>query len=131
MKENVICVKSMDFALRVVNLYKYLSTEKGEYVMSKQLLRCGTSIGANAHEACHGQSRKDFLAKMYIAFKEAAETEYWLTLLTRAKFLTKKQGESMLSDCVEIKKILSSITKTLKSTPPTPNSQPPTPTPNS
>ncbi|MCL1887555.1 MAG: four helix bundle protein [Kiritimatiellaeota bacterium] len=107
--------------MRIIKLYKYLSSEKGEYVMSKQLLRCGTSIGANAHEARHGQSRKDFLAKMYIAFKESAETEYWLTLLTRAKYLTKRQGESILSDCVEIKMILSSITKTLKTTP-TPNS---------
>jgi len=114
MSESIICEKSMDFAVRVVNLYKFLSSEKNEYVMSKNLLRCGTSIGANAHEACYGQSRKDFLAKMYIAFKEAAETEYWLKLLVRTKFLTKRQGDSMLTDCVELIKILSSITKTTR-----------------
>jgi len=117
MNESIVCEKSMEFAVRIVNLYKYLSSEKGEHVMSKQLLRCGTSVGANAHEARHGQSRKDFLAKMYIAFKEVAETEYWLILLLRTQYLTTQQGESMLSDCAEIRKILSAITKTLKANP--------------
>ena len=114
MKTNVILDKSMEFAVRIVNLYKYLSSVKSEHVMSKQLLRCGTSIGANVHEAHHGQSSKDFLAKMYIAFKEVAETKYWLHLLGRTKYLTKRQGDSILSDCVEIEKILAAITKTLR-----------------
>jgi len=113
-KENIILDKSFDFSVRIVNLYKYLCSEKKEYIMSKQLLRCGTSIGANANEAANGQSSRDFLAKMYIAYKEASETEYWLRLLLRTGYLTKKQGESILSDCVEIKKILTAIIKTLK-----------------
>ena len=114
MQKNVIRDKSMDFAVRIVNLYKYLSSTKKEYVMSKQLLRCGTSIGANIHEALRGQSRKDFLAKMYIAFKEVAETEYWLVLLVRTSYLSKQQGDSVLADCMEVDRILASITKTLK-----------------
>lgn len=114
MKENVILEKTMDFSVRIVNLYKYLCDEKKEFVMSKQLLRCGTSIGANAHEAHNGQSDKDFLAKMYIAFKEVAETEYWLNLLIRTNYLSQDQGDSILQDCIEIKKILTSIIKSLK-----------------
>jgi four helix bundle protein len=114
MKGKVILDKSMDFAVRIVNLYKYLSPTKHEHIMSKQLLRCGTSVGANAHEAHHAQSNKDFLAKMYIAFKEIAETEYWLNLLIRTQYLTKHQSDSILSDCIEIRKILASIIKTLK-----------------
>ena len=92
MKENIILEKTMNFAVRIVNSYKYLTLEKNEYIISKQLLRCGTSIGANAHEASNGQSEKDFLAKMYIAFKESAETEYWIKLLIRTGYLTKEQG---------------------------------------
>ena len=114
MKENIILDKSFHFSVRIINLYKYLCSEKNEYVMSKQLLRCGTSIGANANEAANGQSKKDFLAKMYIAFKEASETEYWLKLLLHTGYLTQEQGENILSDCVEIKKILTAIIKTLK-----------------
>ena len=82
--------------------------------MSKQLLRCGTSIGANAHEAHNSQSDKDFLAKTYIAFKEASETEYWITLLIKTDYLTQEQGASILADCIEIKKILSAIIKSLR-----------------
>jgi len=115
MKENIILDKSFDFSVKIINIYKFLCAEKNEYVMSKQLLRCGTSIGANAHEANNGQSDKDFLAKMYIAFKEATETEYWLKLLLRTEFLTKEQSDSIISDCVELKKILTAIIKTLKS----------------
>jgi len=115
LKENLILDKSMDFSVRVVNLYKYLCSEKNENILSKQLLRCGTSIGANAHEATNGQSSRDFLAKMYVAFKEATETEYWLKLLLRTGYLTEEQGESILADCVELKRILTSIIKTLKS----------------
>ena len=115
MKENIILTKSMDFSVRIVRLYNYLCDEKKEYVMSKQLLRSGTSIGANAHEAVNGQTSKDFLAKMYIAFKEAAESEYWINLLIRTDYLTQEQGNSILSDCVELKKILTAIIKATKS----------------
>ena len=114
MKDNVILDKTLDFSVRIVNLCKYLRKEKKEYLMSEQLLRCGTSIGANAHEAHNGQSSRDFLAKMYISFKEAAETEYWLKLLSRTNYLTQEQSKSILADCEEIKKILSAIILTLK-----------------
>jgi four helix bundle protein len=114
MKDNAILVKSMDFAVRVVKLYRYLCDEKREFVLSKQLLRSGTSIGANAHEAHNGQSDKDFLAKMYIAFKESSETEYWINLLIRSDYLTAEQGNSILVDCVELKKILTAIIKSTK-----------------
>ena len=115
MKDNIILTKSMDFSVRIVRLYNYLCDEKKEYVMSKQLLRSGTSIGANAHEAVNGQTSKDFLAKMYIAFKEATESEYWINLLIRTDYLTQEQGNSILSDCVELKKILTAIIKATKS----------------
>jgi len=114
LKKNVILDKTLDFSVRTVNLCKYLRSDKSEYVMSKQLLRCGTSIGANAHEATNGQSNRDFLSKMYIAYKEATETEYWLILLIRTEYLTPEQGNSILSDCIEIKRILASIIKTSK-----------------
>ena len=114
MKDNVVLEKSFDFAVRIVNLYKYLCDTKKEITLSRQLLRSGTSIGANVHEATNGQSRKDFLAKMYIAFKEATETEYWIKLLLKTEYLRTKEGESILADCVEIKKILNSIIKTTK-----------------
>ena len=106
--------KSKAFALRVVKLYKYFKENRLEYVMSKQLLRCGTSIGANVREAVYAQSRADFLSKMYIALKEAGESAYWLELLGDAKYLTSSQYKSMLDDCEELIKILSSITKTTK-----------------
>lgn len=91
MKEIVIANLSMDFSLRIVNLYKYLCNEKNEYVMSKQLLRCGTSIGANIAESEHAQSTADFITKLYIALKEANETKYWLTLLEKADYMTAKR----------------------------------------
>jgi len=114
MKDNIILDKTMDFAVRIVHLYKHLCEMINEYIMSKQLLRAGTSIGANAHEAHNAQSDKDFLAKMYIALKEATETEYWIKLLLRTDYLTSKEGESILGDCVEIKRILTAIIKTKK-----------------
>ena len=113
-EQNVILEKSMDFAVRIVNLYKYLSNEKSEKVLSKQLLRCGTSIGANAAEGAQGQSKNDFIAKMSIALKEATETRYWLTLLHKTQYLTKEQYESVLCDCEEIIRILTAIIKTSK-----------------
>ena len=115
MKEsNVILEKSMAFAIRIVNLYKYLNEEKHENVMSKQLLRSGTSIGANANEATQGQSRNDFLAKMSISLKEVFETKYWLELLYRTEYLTADQYRSMEADCVEVMKILTNIIKSTK-----------------
>ena len=109
MKDNVIVEKSLDFAVRIVNLYKYLGKEHGEYVMSKQLLRCGTSIGANAAEAQRGQSKADFAAKMSVALKEANETEYWLKLLYRTEYLSKEQYESVYADIQELISILVAI----------------------
>ena len=111
-KANLIADKSMAFAVRIVNLYKYLTKEKSEYVLSKQLLRSGTSIGANVKEAARAQSKSDFNTKMHIAMKEASETEYWLELLQQTDYLTKTQAESMLNDCVELIRILVAITKT-------------------
>ncbi|MDR0305844.1 MAG: four helix bundle protein [Chitinispirillales bacterium] len=115
LKESVILEKSMNFSVRIVNMFKYLCNEQNEFVMSKQLLRSGTSIGANACEAHNAQSNKDFLAKMYIAYKESTETEYWLKLLAKTNYLPLKLSESILTDCVEIKKILTAIIKSVKS----------------
>jgi four helix bundle protein len=112
--ENVIKIKSMEFAKRIVNLYVFLSEEKREFVLSKQVLRCGTGIGANVAEAEYGISKKDFQAKMYIALKECAETLYWLELLHSCDYLSKREFESLFNDCDELRKILSSITKTIK-----------------
>ena len=114
-KQNVVADKSMAFAVRIVNLYKYLRDNKSEYVLSKQLLRSGTSIGANVKEAERAQSKADFNAKMHIAMKEASETEYWLELLEKTDYLTATQAKSILTDCVELIKILVSITKTTQS----------------
>lgn len=112
--ESVVFEKSKNFALRIIALYKYLCDEKREFILSKQLLRSGTSIGANIAEANCACSRKDFLAKMYIAFKESAETAYWLELLYKAQYLTQTQYDSINADCGELQKLLSSITKSLK-----------------
>jgi four helix bundle protein len=94
--DNVIQEKSFAFALRTVNLYKYLREKKKEYVLAKQLLRSGTSIGANIEEAIGGQSGKDFISKLSIAYKEARETIYWLKLLQAASFLSAEQASSIL-----------------------------------
>ena len=109
-------MKSRRFAVRIVKLYRYLTEEKREYVMSKQLLRCGTSIGANLAEAECAISRKDFLAKVYIALKECAETKYWLDILCETEYLSQKQYQSICGDCEEIRKMPSSTTKTVSST---------------
>ena len=114
MKDSVLKAKSKKFAVRIVNLYKYLSDEKKEYIMSKQILRCGTSIGANVHEACFGQSKKDFTSKMQIALKETSETEYWLGLLTETGYIGEKESKSIMNDCTELAKILHSTVKTAK-----------------
>ena len=102
----------MDFAVRIVNLYKFL-TAKDEFVMSKQLLRCGTSIGANIREANEGISKSDFAAKIYIALKEARETEYWIELLWRTDYISDKEYKSLNTDCSEILSLLVSICKTV------------------
>ncbi len=110
--ENIIVTKSKNFAVRIVNAYKYLTSEKNEYVISKQLLRSGTSIGANVKEAIRGQTKPDFYAKLNIALKEASEAEYWLEILYETDYIDKKLYESINSDCEEIIKLLVSITKT-------------------
>ena len=106
--------KSRLFAVRIVRLYQYLCREKNEYVLSKQLLRSGTSIGANVAESECAFSRKDFLSKMYIAFKECNETKYWLELLYLSEYFTKEEYDSLNNDAEELYKLLSSITKTVK-----------------
>ena len=112
--DNVIVDKSKFFAIRIVRAYKYLTAEKNEYVLSKQLLRCGTSIGANVKEAIRGQSKPDFYSKLNIALKEASETEYWLEILYETEYIDKKLFESINEDCQELIKLLVSITKTQK-----------------
>ncbi len=111
---NVIEIKSFDFAVRIVNLYKHLTTDKKEFVLSKQLLRSGTSLGANVSEVEKAPSDADFNAKMNIALKEANETFYWLRLLHETEYLTDKEFESMETDIKEIISILVSITKSMK-----------------
>ena len=113
MKENIALDKSKAFAIRIVNLYRYLCETEKEYVLSKQLLRSGTSIGANLSESVCAISRRDFSAKIYIALKEAAETAYWLELLYKTGYLTKEQYSSMNSDCEELLKILMATTKSV------------------
>ena len=109
---NVVRDKSFSFAVRIVNLARYLREEHREYVLSRQVLRSGTSIGANIEEALAGQSRKDFIAKMAIASKEARETGYWLRLLLATGYLSGEQGDSIASDCDELTRLLTSIVKT-------------------
>ena len=122
-EEKTVKYKSKKFAVRIVRLYKYLCEEKKEYVLSKQVLRSGTSVGANIAESECAISKKDFLSKIYIALKECVETEYWLELLFDTEYLSKEQFESIYSECEEIRKMLSSTTKTMNnSTLNTPNS---------
>ena len=111
---NAIQDKSRDFAIRIINCYKFLTEEKKEFIMSKQLLRCGTSIGANTRESKNAQSRMDFLNKLNIALKEADETVYWLDLLHVTDYLNDRIYSSLNSDCIELVKMLTSIIKKLK-----------------
>ncbi len=113
-KDNAIQIKSYDFAVRIVKLYKHLSQEKREFVLSKQLLRSGTSIGANVEEAIGGQSRKDFFAKLTIAYKEARESHYWIRLLKDTDYLTEEEYNSLIKDIEEILKIIGSIQKSIR-----------------
>jgi len=110
----VIVKKSKDFALRIINMYKYLCAEKREYVMSKKVLRSGTSIGANVREGVRGQTKPDFIAKMSVAQKEAEETCYWLELLYESGYINKSIFESMYRDNLEINRILASIILTAR-----------------
>ena len=109
--DNIIAEKSKQFAIRIVNLYKYLLKEKREFILSKQLVRSGTGIGANVAEAICAISKKDFTAKMYIAYKECSESLYWIELLHETEYLDNKEFDSIWNQCKELHKILSSITK--------------------
>ena len=111
MEDNLILEKSFEFAVRIVNLCKFLRQEHREYVLSKQILRSGTSIGANVSEAERGQSRADFVSKMSVALKEANETKYWLKLLYRTDYISQVQYESLHRDVAEILSILTAICK--------------------
>ncbi len=114
-EDNVLRDKSYAFALRIAKTSRYLADDKHEYTLSKQLLRSGTSIGANVEEALGGQSEKDFASKLAIAYKEARETHYWIRLLRDSGYLTMTQADSLLTDTDELLRILGSILKTLKS----------------
>ena len=114
MKENLLIDKSIDFATRIIKLYQYLIKTQKEPIISKQIVRSGTSIGANINEANYGQSKADFISKMHIALKETAETEYWLKLLTKSDYITEDMGKSLLKDCLEIKRILIASINTAK-----------------
>jgi four helix bundle protein len=114
MRDSVLREKSYNFALRMVKLFNFLAKEKQEFVLSKQLLRSGTSIGANVEEANQAESKADFIHKLCIANKEAFETNYWLRLLRDSDILTQKQAESLIADCEELQKLLTSSIKTSK-----------------
>ena len=114
MKENLLIDKSITFAARIVKLNQYLSKNKKEYIISKQIVRSGTSIGANINEANYGQSKADFVSKMHIALKETAETEYWIKLLQMSEYIDEKMSASLLEDCLEIKRILVASINTAK-----------------
>ena len=115
--DNIILKKSYDFAVRCVNLYKYLCNEKHDFVIGKQLMRSGTSVGANVKEAIRGASKADFIAKLNIALKEASESEFWIEVLRDTDYLSSQEAESMLCDCQEILKLLTSIVKSSKEKP--------------
>ena len=114
MKENVIQKKSYDFAIRIVNLYKYLIKDRKEFILSKQILRSGTSIGANIEESIGGCSKKDFALKLSISYKEARETHYWIRILKDTGYIDNEQANSLLEDCDELLKIIGAIQRTIK-----------------
>lgn len=118
MKENLLIDKSVAFAARIVKLHQHLLKVKKEVIISKQIVRSGTSIGANINEANYGQSKADFVSKMHIALKETAETEYWLKLLHMSGYIDDKMCDSLLEDCLEIKRILIASINTAKCNPP-------------
>ncbi len=114
MKENIIRDKSFNFAVKVVKVNKQVVKEKKEYVLSKQFLRSGTSVGANVEEAIGAQSEKDFISKMSIAYKEIRETEYWIRLMYAGDYLSQEISSDLMQDCDELKRIISSILLTIK-----------------
>ncbi len=114
MKENLLINKSIAFAARIIKLRNHLIKDKKETVISKQIIRSGTSIGANINEANYGQSKADFISKMHIALKETAETEYWIKLLNMSEYIDDKISKSLLDDCLEIKRMLISSINTAK-----------------
>jgi four helix bundle protein len=115
MKKNILKVKSFEFAVRIVNLYKYLCENKKEFVLSKQLLKCGTSVGVMIREAEHSESKADFVHKLAIAQKEINETLYWLELLKKTEYILSNEFESLNTDAVEIIKLITSSIITAKS----------------
>ena len=112
--DSVLLEKTMELAVRIVRMCQYLESERHEFVMSKQVLRSGTSIGANVREAIYGQSRRDFVAKLSIALKETVETEYWLELLSRTEYLSEKQYGDIREDVSTVAKILTSTVKRMR-----------------
>ncbi|MGD9587290.1 MAG: four helix bundle protein [Pyrinomonadaceae bacterium] len=115
MNESILSVKSYAFALRIIRLYQFMVDDRREFVLSKQVLRSGTSIGANVEESIHAQSKTDFVHKLSIAQKEAIETNYWLRLLKDSGYIEKNLAESLLSDCDELQRMLAASIKTAKS----------------
>lgn len=113
-RDSILLDKSLKFAARIVKLHNYLLKEKQESIISKQIIRSATSIGANANEAIYGQSKADFLSKLHISLKETAETEYWLRLLVLSNYITEIEGNSLIDDCLEIKRILIASINTAK-----------------
>ena len=111
---NAVEQKSFLFAVRIVKLCRYLRERKSEWILTKQLICSGTSIGANVVEAQQAQSKADFIAKLSIALKETVETKYWLRLLKATEYLSEKESDSMISDCCELEKLLTAILKTMK-----------------
>ena len=111
---NPIVQKSKAFAIRIIRLYQHLTTEKREFILSKQVIRSGTSIGANVRESIRAQSTADFLAKMQISLKEADETQYWLELLKETDYISEKAADSLIADCEEIIRLIAAIVKTMK-----------------
>jgi four helix bundle protein len=113
--DNIIKEKSYNFSLKIITIYQELTKDKKEFILSKQLIRSGTSIGANIEEAIGAQSKNDFISKISISYKEARETLYWLHLLTDSGFLNKQQSDTLIFDCEEILRIIGAIQKTSKS----------------
>ncbi|MBN1468933.1 MAG: four helix bundle protein [Fusobacteriaceae bacterium] len=113
-KESIVYEKAFNFAVRIVKMYKYLCGGKKEYILSKQLVRSGTSIGANIAEGLEGQSKKDFIAKLSIAFKEAVESKYWIDLFRETEYLNEDEYNSIYQDVMELIKMLTRIIKTTK-----------------
>ena len=123
-KESVLKEKSYAFAIRVINLAKFLREEKKEFILSKQIVRCGTSVGANIEEASGAQSNNDFIAKLHISLKEAKETHYWVRLLRDTEYISKEQAQSLIDDIDEIITILTKSLKTIKSNNVSPSKKP-------